>query len=63
MQDRDGLDSGVEVFGEEVEEELGPEEALECGCDLICTGRSVVSAVFVDGYEHAAAVMTINLAQ
>lgn len=27
---------GVEVLGEEVEEELWPEEGFEGGCDLVC---------------------------
>lgn len=29
LQDGDGLDGGVEVFGQEVEEEFGPEEGFE----------------------------------
>ena len=35
LEDRYGLDAGVEVFGVEVEEEFGPKEALECGCNLV----------------------------
>jgi hypothetical protein len=29
LQDGDGFDGGVEVFGQEVEEEFGPEEGFE----------------------------------
>jgi hypothetical protein len=29
LQDRDGFDGCVEVFGQEVEEEFGPEEGFE----------------------------------
>jgi hypothetical protein len=29
LQDGDGFDGGVEVFGEEVEEKFGPEEGFE----------------------------------
>jgi hypothetical protein len=29
LQDGYGFDGGVEVFGQEVEEEFGPEEAFE----------------------------------
>ncbi len=31
LEDGDGFDEGVEVLGEEVEEEFGPEEAFEGG--------------------------------
>jgi hypothetical protein len=37
LQDRDGLDGAVEVGGEEVPEDLGPEVALERSGDLVWT--------------------------
>jgi hypothetical protein len=36
LEDGDGLDCGIERFGEEVPEDLGPEEALDGGADLVC---------------------------
>jgi len=35
LQHGDGFDGSVEVLGEKVEEEFGPEEAFECGSDLV----------------------------
>lgn len=41
LQDRDGLDDGIQRDGEEVEEEFRPEEGVEgCPC-LVCRGLSV----------------------
>jgi hypothetical protein len=39
LQDGDGLDGAVEVGGQEVPEDLGPEVALERGGDLVWTGQ------------------------
>jgi len=36
LEDGDGFDGGVEGFGEEVEEDFGPEEGGEGGGDLVC---------------------------
>ncbi|KAK0292352.1 hypothetical protein LTS00_007829, partial [Friedmanniomyces endolithicus] len=38
LEDGDGFDEGVEVLGEEVEEEFGPEEAFEGGGYLVWRG-------------------------
>ena len=35
LEDRDGFYGFVEVLGEEVEEDLGPEEAFERGRDMV----------------------------
>jgi len=35
LEDRYGFDGGIEVLGEEVEEDLGPEECFQCGSDLV----------------------------
>ena len=39
LEDGDGLDGAVEVLGREVPEDLGPEEAVNGGEDLIWEGR------------------------
>lgn len=36
LQNGDGFDGAVEVGGEEVPEDLGPEEAFDCSGDLVC---------------------------
>ena len=36
LEDGDGFDDGVEVDGEEVPEDLGPEEAFYGGGNLVC---------------------------
>lgn len=36
LECRHGLDSAVQVLGEEVPEDLGPEEALDGGSQLVC---------------------------
>lgn len=36
LQDRYRLDGGVKGFCEEIPKDLGPEETLQCGCDLVC---------------------------
>ena len=36
LEDRNGAHSAIEVGGEEVPEEFGPEVALEGGCGLVC---------------------------
>ena len=38
MKHRHRFDCTIEILGEEVEEEFGPEEAFERGEDLICMG-------------------------
>ena len=35
LEDRNGLHDGIEVGGSKVPEDLGPEEAFDCGSDLI----------------------------
>nr|POE80010.1 hypothetical protein CFP56_08076 [Quercus suber] len=40
LQGGEGFDGGIEVLGEEVEEELGPEEAFERRGELICDRES-----------------------
>ena len=54
MEDREGLDSGVEVFGEEVPEDLGPEEAFEGGSALVDGGSENDEAgpVVLDEFAH-----------
>lgn len=44
LQDRYRFHRGVEVLGEEVEEELGPEEAFYCSGKLVWTALSVSCA-------------------
>ncbi len=44
LEDRDGAHGGVEIGGEEVPEDLGPEETFEGGGDLVCGGM-------LDGYS------------
>lgn len=46
LQGGEGLHRAVEVGGEEVPEDLGPEEAVDAGGDLVCEG--VVSDEFED---------------
>ncbi|KAH6610863.1 hypothetical protein Trco_000883 [Trichoderma cornu-damae] len=41
LEDGGGLDGGVERLGEEVPEDLGPEEALDSGANLVWLGRRV----------------------
>lgn len=41
LQDRDGPDSRVKRPGEEIPEDLGPNEALDGGADLVCVDKSV----------------------
>jgi len=43
LEDRQRLHSQVEVFGEEVPEDLRPEEAFDCCCYLICVSVSKVN--------------------
>jgi hypothetical protein len=38
LEDGEWFDGGVEVFGEEIPEDLGPEEALEGGGALVDSG-------------------------
>ena len=38
MEEGDGADGGVEVCGEEVPEEFGPEETFDAGEDLVGGG-------------------------
>ena len=66
MEDRDGLDGAVEVLGREVPEDLGPEEAIDGGGDLVWEKEfsiqsDIISLHVVD--VQAAAVRTISRAQ
>ena len=72
LENGEGLDGRVEVLGQKVPEDLGPEEGLERGGYLVC--GVFVSLLFGwfgrvflwdlgSGDLHAAAVKTISLAQ
>lgn len=54
LQKGNGADGAVEVGGEEVPEDLGPEEALEGGGDLVQPGRQDDEAgpVVFDQFAH-----------
>jgi len=45
------LDGAVEVLGQKVEEDLGPEEAFYAGCDLIWRGK--VSEIVMRELRHS----------
>ena len=53
MEDGDGADDGVEVGGEEVPEEFGPEETFDAGEDLVGGGGEDDEAGPVVFYEFA----------
>ena len=72
LENGEGLDGRVEVLGQKVPEDLGPEEGLERGGYLVCGvfvsllfgwfGRVFLWDLGL-GDLHAAAVKTISLAQ
>jgi hypothetical protein len=39
LENGEGLYSAIEVLGEEIPEDFGPEEAFDCGGDLVWGGR------------------------
>ena len=45
LEDGNGLHGGVEVLGEEVPEDFGPEEAFEGGGDLVCEGDGLAMGI------------------
>lgn len=47
LEDGDGADGGVEIGGEEVPEDFGPEESFEGGGDLVCGFGGLVSRLWV----------------
>lgn len=49
LEDGDGADGGVEVGGEEVPEDFGPEEAFEGGGDLVCREHGWLVQLIVRG--------------
>lgn len=61
MEDGDRLYSRVEVFGEEVPKDFGPEEAVEAGCYLVDTGceDDESSPVVLDKLSHL--VLSVDL--
>lgn len=65
LQDGNGLDGAIEVLGEEIPEDLGPEEAVETGGYLVwesCEQLAVCSRG-VECNLQAAAVRTMRRAQ
>lgn len=47
LENGERLHGHVEVGGQEVEEDLGPEEAFECCCYLICVAVSSCIEIFL----------------
>lgn len=68
LQDRNGLDGAIEVLGEEIPEDLGPEEAVEPSAYLVYDGKvsnndSSVEVVMGKCNLQAAAVRMTRRAQ
>jgi hypothetical protein len=65
LQNGEGLDGAIEVFGEKIPEDLGPEEGFERSGYLIWDGLGLVLGSILDsgGDLQAAAVRTTRRAQ
>jgi hypothetical protein len=63
LQDGDGLDGAVEVLGQEVPEDFGPEEAVEAGGDLVWRGLEGGIGSAWEVHVQIAAVRMMSRAQ
>jgi hypothetical protein len=63
LQNRNGLDGGVEVLGQEVEEEFRPEKAFDCAGDLIWRAGQFPTLEFRERDSQHADVRTTRRAQ